>query len=126
MIVNLCAAPTQTVVQLNDLGRDAWEEARGELDEALTGASAILAGWGVAGLTGDARQLMAAQVDWLADRAQDAGLNTFWMVGGKPRHPSRWHQYVSDKYGRTSGGSFDDRIRQVLVSAPIRQTGSGE
>lgn len=118
-MTNLCAVPTPSVVELNALGRDAWDLARVDLEAALTGASAVLAGWGVAGLTGDARRLMRDQVAWLTERAPEGGIAAFWMVGGSPRHPSRWHQYVSDKYGRTNGGSFEERIRQVLVAVPI-------
>lgn len=120
VIANLCAVATPTVVQLGDIGRGAWEEAQSDLDVALVGAGAVLAGWGVSGLSGDARRWMDSQVDWLTMRAQGAGIDAFWMVGGKPRHPSRWHQYVSDKYGRTTGGTFEQRIEQVLVQVPIR------
>lgn len=119
IMTNLCAVPTPSVVELNDIDRDGWDHARGELETALTGASAVLAGWGVAGLTGDAAVWMSAQVEWLSDRAMASGIFGFWMVGGAPRHPSRWHQYVSDKYGRTTGGTFDERIAQVLIEVPL-------
>jgi hypothetical protein len=97
------------------LEKAAWTAARRDLILALDGADAILAGWGVSGLTGDARRLLDEQVGWLQARAQQSGIDGFWMVGGQPRHPSRWHQYVSDKYGRTSGGPFDARIAQALT-----------
>jgi hypothetical protein len=119
-MTNLCAASTPSVVQLNALGRDAWDLARTDLEAAVTGASAVLAGWGVAGLTGDARRWMRAQVEWVTERAREGGMAAYWMVGGEPRHPSRWHQYVSDKYGRTAGGTFEERIAQVLVEVPFR------
>lgn len=92
-----------------------------QLDVALEGATGMLAGWGVAGLSGQARRLMQAQVAWLAERSAALGIDTFWTVGGEARHPSRWHQYVSDKYGRTSGGTFEERLKQVLVEVPTRR-----
>lgn len=49
----------------------------------------------------------------------DQGITAFWMVGGEPRHPSRWHQFVSDKHGRTTGGTFEERLVQVLVEVPL-------
>ncbi|MFT4010671.1 MAG: hypothetical protein QM655_11595 [Nocardioidaceae bacterium] len=119
VLTNLCAAPTPSVVELNALGGDAWDEARAGLERDLTGATAVLAAWGVAGLTGGARRLMRSQVRWLTERVASAGIERFWMVGGEPRHPSRWHQYVSDKYGRTTGGSFEERICQVLLEVPL-------
>lgn len=119
-MTNLCAVPTPSVVQLSALAHDAWDLARDDLESALTGAGAVLACWGIAGFTGDGRRWMRAQVNWFAGRALESGITTFWMVGGEPRHPSRWHQYVSDKYARTSGGTFDERIAQVLVQVPVQ------
>jgi hypothetical protein len=118
-MTNLCAVPTPSVIELNALGRDGWDRARVDLEAALTGASAVLAAWGVTGLTGDARRQLRTQVEWLTECAQEVGIDAFWMVGGEPRHPSRWHQYVSDKYGRTTGGTFEERIVQVLVEVPV-------
>lgn len=100
------------------MGKVAWTAARSDLEAAVAGAGAILAAWGVAGLRGEARRLMSAQVEWLMERAEETGIDIFWTVGGEPRHPSRWHQYVSDKYGRTTGGTFEERIAQVLVAVP--------
>ena len=98
---------------------DGWLSARRELSSALGRATGVLGGWGVAGLTGDALQDQNEQVAWLRLEAIQAGVSTIWMVGGEPRHPSRWHQFVSDKYGRTKGGSFEERLDQVLKSVQI-------
>lgn len=117
-MTNLCAVSTPSVVQLNELGRDAWEDSRVDLEAAVRSGTALLAGWGVSGLSGNARRWMRNQVDWLIKCAEASAMDAMWMVGGEPRHPSRWHQYVSDKYGRTSGGTFEERLRQVLVAAP--------
>lgn len=119
VIANLCRVPTPSIMEINTLGRDAWDQARADLEAAVSKASAVLAGWGVAGLTGAPRRWRHAQVGWLTERARESGIESFWMVGAEPRHPSRWHQYVSDKYGRTSGGTFEQRIAQVLVEMPF-------
>jgi hypothetical protein len=119
VVANLCEAATPSVVELNDVGADAWMSARDHLAPLFPLASALLGAWGVAGLNGDARQFRDAQVEWLAREAGAAGLTHMWMLGGRPLHPSRWHQFVSDKYGRTSGGSFEERIVQVLVEVPL-------
>lgn len=118
VVANLCAVATPSVVQLNTVGSDVWEASRADLEGVVRGGAALLAGWGVAGLSGDARRSMNAQVDFLIECAAANSMGTMWMVGGKPRHPSRWHQYVSDKYGRTTGGTFEERLRQVLVAVP--------
>lgn len=123
VVANLCAVATPSVVELNDQGREGWDLARDELDAALVGADALLAGWGVAGLTGNAGRWLGAQVEWLSARAVGSGISRLWMVGGEPRHPSRWHQYVSDRYGRTGGGTFEERIAQVLVEVPVVSKG---
>lgn len=120
-IVNLCTVPTPTVVELSQVGADAWQAARPDLEAAIGAAAAVLGGWGVSGLTRGARNLRDEQVRWLRTRAQERGIRGFWMVGGEPRHPSRWHQYVSDKYGRTDGGSFEERLRKVLAPVPLER-----
>ena len=120
-IVNLCSEPTASVAELHHVDRVSWERARSELRGALTGAKAVLGAWGVAG---PARRDLQAQIDWLYGQALQVGIERVWMVGGEPRHPSRWHQYVSDKYMRTTGGSFEERLAQVLVAVPIRRATS--
>lgn len=119
VLANLCTVPTASVVQLNLLGKDAWKFARADLETSLPSAAAVLAAWGIAGLTGRARQARDEQVFWLSKQVKASSIESLWMVGGKPRHPSRWHQYVSDKYGHTSGGTFEERIKQVLVEVPL-------
>jgi hypothetical protein len=119
-IANLCSLATPSVVELNALGNfEGWHEVRTELSQALDGAAGLLAGWGITGLTGDARRARQTQVNWLCSAALGTGIDTIWMVGGKPRHPSRWHQFVSDKYGRTTGGTFEERLAQVMVKECI-------
>lgn len=120
-LVNLCTIPTPSVVELNEVSEDGWALAREELGAAALTSSAILAGWGVGGILGNARYAFFRQLNWFVTQAQKAGHRQLWTVGGEPRHPSRWHQYVSDKYARTSGGSFEHRLRQVLIAMPIEQ-----
>lgn len=118
--LNLCAEPTRSVVELNDVPIDGWLRAREDLSAGLATADALLAAWGVSGMVGSARLAHKGQVAWLHEQAERVGLLSFWMVGGEPRHPSRWHQYLSDKYGRTAGGSFEERLTQAFVATPIR------
>ncbi len=118
-IVNLTSTPTQTVLELNHGGMRGWLEARVDLAAGLRRADGLLGGWGITGLLGDARSARASQVEWLVDQARSCGFTQMWTVGGLPRHPSRWHQYVADKYGRTSGGPFVERLSQVLVATPL-------
>jgi hypothetical protein len=118
--VNLYSDATSSTGELNKSSTiDGWLRARRELSSALGHAAGVLGGWGVAGLTGAARRDQNEQVAWLRLEAIRAGVSDIWMVGGEPRHPSRWHQFVSDKYSRTTGGSFEERLVQVLESVPI-------
>lgn len=119
VIANLCAVATPSVVQLNCLGSEAWESSRVDLELAVRGGAGLLAAWGIGGLSGHARSSLRTQVNWLVERAESGGLRNISMVGGEPRHPSRWHQYVSDKHGRTRGGTFEERLAQVIVDVPI-------
>ena len=123
-VVNLCAEPTASVIELRDVEPVSWEDARSGLEEALKGAEAVLGAWGVGGVTGPTRFELQAQIDWLYGQMLQVGIEQVWMVGGEPRHPSRWHQYVSDKYGRTTGGGFEERLAQVMIAVPIRRAAS--
>jgi hypothetical protein len=119
-VVNLYSEATSSISDLNRSATiDGWLRARSELSSALGRATGVLGGWGVAGLTGPALRGQNEQVAWLRLEAIRAGVSAIWMVGGEPRHPSRWHQFVSDKYGRTTGGSLEERLDQVLGSVPI-------
>jgi hypothetical protein len=119
-ILNLFADATRSVVELNaETVGDGWARTRGELSAGLRSATGVLAAWGVSGMAGAARQARDEQVAWLMAEAVQAGVSSFWMVGGEPRHPSRWHQFLSDKYGRTTGGSFEERLVQSLVAMPV-------
>jgi hypothetical protein len=128
-VVNLYSDATSCMEELNRSGTiHGWLSARRELSSALGRATDVLGGWGVAGLTGTVLQDQNEQVAWLRLEAIRAGISNVWMVGGEPRHPSRWHQFVSDKYSRTTGGSFEERLDQVLESVPIstlRKLGGG-
>lgn len=114
-IVNLTNLATSSVLELNGHGLEHWIGARDELMAGLERASGLLGAWGTAGLSGVAREARRAQVEWLAARATQAGIDTIWTVGPRASHPSRWHQYVSDKHARTRGGSFSDRLLDVLT-----------
>lgn len=118
-IVNLCSLPTRSVIDLDEQEDQYWAAARPDILQALERSCSMLGAWGIAGLTGATRALRDRQVEWLYATAVDRGLTAIWMVGAKPRHPSRWHQYLSDKYGRTSGGSSAERLKEALVSVAL-------
>jgi hypothetical protein len=122
IIVNLLGVPTQDVPAMSVLGADAepWLAARPALTAGLKRGDIVLAGWGVSSLTGAARQHQRDQVHWVAQEARALGHETAWAVGGRPHHPSRWHQYVSDRHGRTPAHlAPEDRLRHVLVRSPL-------
>lgn len=124
VVANLCNAATPTVVELTHEPEDAWLGARADLRQKISAADALIAAWGLGGLTGPARHHSRAQVRWLIEQAVAAGHTEMWTVAGKPRHPSRWHQYVSDKHGRTSGGPFERRLEEVLIAVPLADLSS--
>jgi hypothetical protein len=118
-IFNLFMDATPTVAELNASVAHPCPCARRRLRSALAEDSALLGAWGISGLTGEARIARDCQLTWLVKQAKAVGIHDIWMVGGEPRHPSRWHQYVSDKYGRTSGGPSDARLAEALVAVPL-------
>jgi hypothetical protein len=120
VIANLLDIPVADTQAMNTAGAspEAWERSQRALAVALREGDAVLAAWGVVPLAGEARLHRRAQIEWLVRQAQADGHASAWAVGGQPRHPSRWHQYVSDRHGRTPpGASRPDRLRHVLMSA---------
>jgi hypothetical protein len=116
-LANLFSIPTISVTEINDVGRnvDDWEAARPELARVAETSVQLIAGWGVSGLHGVAGSHHKDQLAWLLDRLGNlGGPSGMWTLNGEPRHPSRWHQYVSDRHGRTSGPTFHDRLASVL------------
>lgn len=120
-IGNLYAGAATDLPALSELasGVDGWLEARPPLLEGLRGVDAILVGWGLYELKGAARLHRREQIAWFCQAAAAAGHTSAWTVGGLPRHPSRWHQYTSDRHQRTSASSQQERLREVLVEAAL-------
>ena len=85
----------------------------------------LLAGWGVGGLAGPAARHQQAQLEYVDACARDIGNDYIWTLNGELRHPSRGHQYVSDKHGRASGASLSERIVMVPRSVPLATLRSG-
>lgn len=115
-IANLFAVASASSREIAVLGHDAhgWEIARPLLLEAIAEAGQVLVGFGAIPVTGAARRHLEQQLHWLAEALHLQGHDTVWQVG-QARHPSRWHQYVSDRHGRTAGGTFEERLREVLT-----------
>jgi hypothetical protein len=122
-IANLCATPALDLPSLAQVAAapDGWIHARKNIGEALASCDEFMAAWGLSGLVGGARQHRSEQLRWLLRTATSFGHEHAWTVGGQPRHPSRWHQYVSDVHGRTAGGTVIERLRQVVVRVPLSE-----
>lgn len=120
-VANLCAAPAVDLPALVAAAAEAapWLASRDALAAALEECDEVVAAWGLYALTGPAKAHRRNQLAWLVKTAETLGHNDCWAVGGQPRHPSRWHQYVSDVHGRTRGGTFQERLRQVLTKVPL-------
>lgn len=119
-MTNLFSIPTQDIPAISQLGAaaDGWWDARPSLELALDDADVVLAGWGLDRLTGSAREHRTQQLSWIGTRLREAGHQRASCVDGG-RHPSRWHQYVSDRHGRVRGSSFEERLRQVLLPVAV-------
>jgi hypothetical protein len=120
-VANLFAIATRDVTAINEAGRciDGWEAARSRLHEVIVASDQLLAGWGVSGLVGSAARNRQAQLNYLHRCSRDVGNDRIWTLNGESRHPSRWHQYVSDRHGRALGATFRERMAMVLTSVPI-------
>lgn len=115
-LTNLFPLASKSFADLSHMAQnpEAWESAKQGIVRVLESSDFVLLGWGVKEIAGPAAVLSRHQKRWVLERAHASRTDRPWVVGGEPRHPSRWHQFVSDKYGRTTGGSFEERLRQVL------------
>lgn len=122
-VANLFAEPTPTVVELNAVSpvSASWPTVRDALSDQLRTAGGVLAAWGVSGVSGNVKRERDYRAVWTLAEAERLGHHRVWTLAGEARHPSRWHQYVADKYGRCSGGTFEERLGQVLRSRPTRE-----
>lgn len=111
---NLFALPTKNSTGLSTLGvsDDGWVSARAQLSQQLRRANGTLLGYGVQGPSGTAGRLFRAQAAWLEAELVLVGLPV-WLVGGRPRHPSRWQRYTHRAH---PGVPFD-----VALAAALRR-----
>lgn len=121
-IANLFAVPTRDVTAINAVGQSStgWDLAQDRLREIITASDHLIAAWGVSGLSGHTARQQRKQLEFVFCAARDVGQEHIWTLNGEPRHPSRWHQYVSDRHARASGASLTERLAMVLKSVPIK------
>lgn len=120
VIVNLFPLPSASSRDIDRLGRDPslWLQGRAGISYELNGAVAVLVGFGTIPTSRETGDLLARQLAWLSDELTGRSSIDVWQIG-IARHPSRWHQYLGAKHGRTSGGSFAERISESLTQVPV-------
>ena len=121
VVANLCAMPTRDVNELERVATDSrmWHSARPDLERVIMQSDVLIAGWGVKSWSGPSAVHFRDQLNFVQAVARDAGKNEIWTLGGEPRHPSRWHQYVSERYGRATGETLAARLSSVLEAVPL-------
>lgn len=99
VIANLLDIPMYRTGELSILGRDPdlWLQSRSAIAAAVTTADSVLFGYGCTQPSGVARYHFRAQTSWVSGLAAGLGLSPV-MVGGEPRHPSRWQRWTSRRY----------------------------
>ena len=119
--VNLFAHATRDLRDLTRKGvnEQGWLDARASIEMTLSRGGVLLFAWGTVEPNGRARQHLRDQVRWLIDTAWTAGHAESVSLGGSARHPSRWHQYVSDRHDRVGTGSVEARLQRAFLRTPI-------
>ncbi|WP_306418916.1 DUF1643 domain-containing protein [Arthrobacter sp. GMC3] len=98
-IVNLFPIATQSVLDVNLIGKDndLWLSARPEIAECLGSNADTLLAYGCQEPTGEVRAHFRAQIAWLHEELRSAGGRS-WSVSDRPRHPSRWQRHTARNY----------------------------
>lgn len=123
VIANLICIATKDAPALNlrTLTEDKILESRRQLTAALSRADEVLVAWGMGGMTGSVRTALRAQVDWLGVHLSARGVGHVWTLAGRPRHPSRWRQYVGPEKQRVEGRTFEERLQRVLMPVSLTE-----
>lgn len=116
-IANLFPLPTQSVLEVNTVGRDLclWHSARSKLLEQIADGRDILLAYGCQEPVGEVRAHFRAQLAWLQGALDRAG-SRLWMVSDQPRHPSRWQRHTSRSY---PGMQFENALKLSLQQVPV-------
>ncbi|WP_124246897.1 DUF1643 domain-containing protein [Kroppenstedtia sanguinis] len=115
-IANLVETPTRNSKELAQVATSpqVFLDARDRLEALLTSSDTLVFAWGVAPLSGTAGRHVRGQTSWVISRARHHGHTHAWVMGGRPRHPSRWRQYVGPQRGLFDGSTTVDRLMQGL------------
>ncbi|WP_157251982.1 DUF1643 domain-containing protein [Nonomuraea typhae] len=121
VVANLLNIPTKDALALNRTKIDDQElrEARALISPKLQQADVVILAWGVGGMSGQARLALQRQTAWLRDMLNRTNHDQVWTVTGRPRHPSRWRQYVGPEKRRVSGSCFEERLSMVMTPTRI-------
>jgi len=116
-IAILLNVPTKDAAELNRavIGELEVVDAQAVLALLLEQADEVIVAWGVGGMSGPVRLSLQRQTKWLFEALGQSGIDRVWTVSGKPRHPSRWRQYVGPEKRRVSGSCFEERLSRVLA-----------
>lgn len=117
IITNLLNVATKDAPELNRavISKQEIATAREQISMALQHADEVLVAWGMGGMTGDVRIALQQQTAWLFKTLGRHHLQHVWTVAGRPRHPSRWRQYVGPEKQRVTGSTFEERLGKVLA-----------
>ena len=116
-VVNLLPLASADIRGVAEVGllSGVWKDGRLAIEALLDSVDEVIFAWGVSPVRGPANGHLSLQIEWVREEARRRNLRT-WTLGGQPRHPSRWHQYLSDVHGRTNGGTFQERVRDQLLA----------
>lgn len=116
-IVNLVdiASRDQIALQNIEIGMSEILRSREIICQAIDEAGEVLLAWGSSRIHGEAGRVLREQSEWVRAHLTAKGTLRVWTIEGKPRHPSRWRQYVGPQKGRAKGSTFEERLASLLT-----------
>lgn len=120
-IANLVGTPTRNSKELEDttVSHRDFLSARDRLERVVATSDTLIFAWGIAPLRGMVGKYLRDQTEWIVSQARHHGHTHAWMMDGRPRHPSRWRQYVGPQRGLFKGDNTAARLAQGLQRCAV-------
>ena len=124
-VANFVGTPTRDSKEFEQAATSVqlFLDVRDHLETVLASSDTLVFVWDVTPLRGPAGRYVCGHANWVVSRVLHHGHTHALAMGGRPRHPSRWCQYVGPWRGlfddTTTVDRFIQRLRRCSVEIAL-------